>query len=125
MTMAPYWRCSKCSFEGRLIKDAKGKSSTDPRIWGAHGILYRWEFLFKSHVHLKDRLSNPLNATFGCIFCCAEGNGTPIIGGVQNFMAHLQEHKIRPPTGEVLYRIKCVVGRQPKVDEDFDVALTA
>lgn len=117
-----YWKCTKCHFEGRMTKDAQGKSSVDSRIFGSNGVLYRWEFLFKSHVSLKESLTNPLDSTFACLFCCHEGRGNLMFGGVQNFLAHLQEHRSRLPTGAVLYRLKCVIGT-PGVGEDFDIAL--
>ena len=104
--------------------DAKGHKSIDKRVYGESGILYRWEFLFKSHVQLKDALST-MESTFGCIFCCVDGKGTPIFGGVKNFLAHMQEHRERHPAGEVLYRMNCVIGRTPSFEEDFDIALPA
>lgn len=106
-----------------MAKDAKGKKSIDMRVFGSKGLLYRWEFLFKSHVHLKGALPNPLESTFGCVFCCAEGRGTPTFGGVESFLAHLQAHRAQPPSGEVLYRMGCIVGRTPSPDELFDIAL--
>ncbi|MCJ1392001.1 hypothetical protein MMC18_004868 [Xylographa bjoerkii] len=96
-----FWKCKKCHFEGRMMRDARGHKSIDTRVYGANGILYRWEFLFKSHVQLKDALPT-MDSTFGCIFCCVEGKGTPIFGGMNNFLAHMQEHRGRPPTGEVV-----------------------
>jgi hypothetical protein len=123
---ASFWKCKSCHFEGHMTEDAQGRKSIDTRVRSAYGVLYRWEFLFKSHVQLKDALSKPTDATFACIFCCAEGTGTPIFGGVRNFLSHLQEHRARPPiTGEVLYRVGCVIGRTPSPDEAFDIALPA
>ena len=118
-----FWKCTKCHYEGRMAKDANGNKSVDLRPYGYNGLVYRWAFLFKSHVHLKEALPNPLESTFGCVFCCAEGRGTPIYGGVKNFLAHMQEHRERIPVGEVLYRMSCIVGRTPSAEEDFDIAL--
>ena len=121
-----YWKCSKCEFEGRVGTDSKGKKSFDTRVLSADGILYRWEFLFKSHVHVGEKGSggvNPLTSTFGCMFCCAQGKGTPQFGGVQSLMKHLQDHRDRLPTGEVLYRINCVIGRAAEVGEEYDINL--
>lgn len=123
--MSSSWKCTRCHFEGRMTKDANGKKSIDTRVYGANGIIYRWEFLFKCHVHLKDALPNFMDSTFGCVFCCAEGRGTPIFGGVKPFLAHMLEHKARPPSGEVMYRISCVIGRVPGHEEAFDIALPA
>ena len=72
---------------------------------------------------MKNAKPHTVDSTFGCMFCCAEGKGTPIFEGVANLMAHLQEHRVVQPEGEVLYRTNCVVGRSPVPEEDFDVAL--
>lgn len=106
-----------------MSKDADGKKSVDRRIFGSDGLLYRWEFLFKSHVAVKDAFANPLDSTFGCVFCCAEGRSTPLFSGVEAFLKHLQEHRVRLPSGEILYRMGCISGRTPGVGEEFDVAL--
>ena len=120
---ANYWQCSKCKFEGRLVILDRRRKGYDTRVMMSEGVQFRWEFLFKSHFESKDTLPDPLRATFGCIFCCAEGRGTPTFGGIQAFVAHLQEHRDRLPRGEVLYRMNCLVGRRAGQDEDFDVNL--
>ena len=122
-SMNDFWKCTKCNFEGPMTKDAKGKKAYDRRVLTMNGIHYRWEFLFKSHVHLKETMRNPDGSTFGCIFCCAEGRGTPIFGGTQSFTAHLREHLDRLPTGEVLYRINCIFDSSPKQGDEFDICL--
>ena len=120
-----YYKCKKCNFEGQVIEDAKGRRGVDTRVYSAEGIRYRWEFLFKSHVQIKGVVTNVSAQTFGCIFCCAEGRGTPTFGGLQSFMAHLQEHRGRLPTGEVLYRTNCIVGEVASPERDFDINLQA
>ena len=117
-----YWKCKKCEFEGRLMKDGKQKVC-DRTIMNVDGVQFRWEFLFKSHFPAKTNGSNPLASTFGCIFCCAEGKGTPTFGGVQPFIAHVQEHRDQLPEGEVLYRMGCVTGRAFGQDEDLDISI--
>jgi hypothetical protein len=128
MKMSSFWKCTKCSFEGRMHNDARGRKIIDPRVYSTpHGeILYRWQFLFKSHVCLKETLLNPLEASFGCVFCCARGEGTPIFGGAKSFLAHLCEHRAegRLPEGEVLYRVGAVTGRRPSASEEFSVVFT-
>jgi hypothetical protein len=119
----PYWQCSKCKFEGRMVVYDKKRKGFDTRVMMSDGVQFRWEFLFKSHVESKDAMLDPMKASFGCIFCCAEGRGTPTFGGVHSFVAHLQEHRDRLPRGEVLYRMNCLVGRRAGPDEDFDVNL--
>ena len=119
-----YWRCQKCMFEGRMTTERGSRRKTyDTQVHNASGIQWRWLFLFKSHVFLKDILPDPRASTFGCIFCCAMGRGTPIFGGVESLMNHLQQHREVQPTGEVLYRMNCIVGRVADVREDFDINL--
>lgn len=121
-----YWQCKKCSMQGRMVVHDKKRKGYDTKVLVfSEGIQFRWVFLFKSHVETKDASTDPSQATFGCTFCCAEGRGTPIFGGVQTFMNHLQEHRDRPPTGEVLYRMNCIVGRRAELGEDFDINLMA
>lgn len=120
-----YWQCSRCKFEGRLVQIDKKTAGYDRQVMIADGIQVRWEFLFKSHVECRDQNPNPLKSTFGCIFCCAEGRGTPTFGGAQSFMNHLQEHRVRRPVGEVLYRMNARVGEKVPASEDFDINLEA
>ena len=81
--------------------------------------------MFKSHLVQKDALPDPTKSGFGCIFCCAEGKGTPTFEGIQAFMEHLSEHRDPLPIGEVLYRMNCLVGRQAGVEEDFDINIVS
>jgi hypothetical protein len=119
-----YYKCKKCNFEGRAMRNPSGKGiQPDNKVYGSNGILYRWEFLFKSHIEGKGAQSSPLDAQYGCMFCCASGRGTPIFSGVASLMSHLQEHRDVLPRGEIIYRMNAVVGRSPDPDEDFDVAL--
>ena len=119
---AKYYQCKQCKFAGRLIPIDEKTNGFDMRVFKlVQGIQFRWEFMFKSHVRVKDAFSDPTKATFGCIFCCAEGRGTPLFGGIQTFMNHLLVHRERLPTGEVLYRMNCLVGRQAAMTEDFDI----
>ena len=118
---AKFLRCKTCKFEGLLVPANKKQHGLDMRVTSLVGIHFRWEFLFKSHVHAKDVVSDPTKGVFGCMFCCAEGKGTPTFEGVTAFMEHLVEHRSRLPTGEVLYRMNCLVGRQAHMEEDFDI----
>jgi len=121
---AKYWQCKQCKFEGRLVPVNKKRNGYDLRVFKlVEGIQFRWEFMFKSHIAAKDADSNPTKATFGCIFCCSDGQGTPTFDGIQQFMNHLVEHTEHLPTGEVLYRMNCLVGRQAAVEEDFHINL--
>ena len=119
---AKYYQCKQCKFAGRLIPIDKKTNGFDMRVFKlVQGIQFRWEFMFKSHIRVKEVCSEPTKATFGCIFCCAEGKGTPLFGGIQTFMNHLLVHREHLPTGEVLYRMNCLVGRQAAITEDFDI----
>ncbi|KAI4276673.1 MAG: hypothetical protein LQ337_002345 [Flavoplaca oasis] len=118
-----FWQCKFCNFEGRLVQQDKKTSQFDQQIMLADGIQFRWVFLFKSHVECKDASPNPLRSTFGCMFCCAEGRGTPSFTGAQALMDHLQEHRIRVPVGEVLYRMNASVGEEAPVAADWDINL--
>jgi hypothetical protein len=127
VTRIPFWKCTRCHYEMPMIFDrsAKNQKGVDKQVYGSAGILYRREFLFKCHVMLEEALKDPRDSTFGCIFCCAEGRGTPLFGTVKGFLAHMQEHRDseRVPKGEVMYRIGCVVGDPPGHEEVFDIAL--
>ena len=122
---ARFWQCSKCQFEGRLVMLDKKTKAVDRRVLTAEGLQFRWEFLFKSHVEKKDMSSDFLSAAFGCMFCTAEGRGTPTFGGAQMLMAHLQEHREKLPTGEVLYRMNAITGPRAPLEEDFDINIIA
>ena len=122
---ARFWQCTKCKFEGHLLMLDKKTKAVDRRVLTAEGIQFRWDFLFKSHIESKDATSDFLSATFGCMFCTAEGKGTPTFGGAQMLMAHLQEHRAWLPTGEVVYRMNALVGPRARLDEDFDINIVA
>lgn len=124
---AKYWQCRHCKFEGRLVPANGKKSGYDIRVFKlVDGIQFRWEFMFKSHVASKDAADpNPTKATFGCIFCCSEGKRAPTFEGIQSLMNHLREHRENLPTGDVLYRMNCLVGRQAAMGEDFDMNLVS
>ena len=119
-----FWQCRKCKFQGRMVTDEKQNKGYDRRVLVfSEGIQFRWQFLFKSHVETKELSQDPSQGTFGCVFCGAEGRGTPTFGGVQSFLNHLQEHRDRQPSGEILYRMNSIVGRRAELNEDFDINL--
>ena len=122
-----FWQCRQCKFEGRYITPkSKKDSGFDMRIARlTDGIQFRWEFLFKSHIAAPDPITDPSKGTYGCIFCCAEGRGTPTFVGVVAFVKHLVEHRTQLPTGDVLYRMNCLVGGQAKPEEDFDINIVS
>lgn len=140
---ARYWQCRHCKFEGRIVvsdsdsaapkKNKKvgsggigsggdSNSKYDMRVFClVDGIQFRWEFMFKSHLPQKDPLPDPTKSRFACIFCCAEGSRAPTFEGLESFMRHLVEHRDPLPTGDVLYRMNCLVGRRANPEEDFDI----
>ena len=124
--IAKYYQCKQCKFEGRFIPIDKKNGGFDMRVFKlVQGIQFRWEFMFKCHIQVKQACSDPTKATFGCIFCCADGRRTPMFEGIQTFMNHLIKHREHLPTGEVLYRMNCLVGRQASIDENFDINITS
>ena len=79
---AKFWQCKNCRFEGRSVPIDKKRTGYDLRVFRlVEGIQFRWEFMFKSHVMTKDISFDPAKALFGCVFCCAEGRGTPKYSG--------------------------------------------
>ena len=123
-----YWQCSRCKFEGRLISTDGKRKDFDTRLFIAKGVQLRWEFLFKSHIELREANPNYLESSFGCVFCLVEGKGTLTFRGVQAFMAHLQEHRTRnrlPQDEVLLYRMKCKVGWEAGQEEDFGLNIIA
>jgi hypothetical protein len=91
--ISSYWCCEKCNFEGPLYnivntsdekkrKKEKPERIFDPKIRVSQSgmIRYRWAFLARCHVPVKDIVPQNTEAgkdgsfgSFGCIFCCAEG----------------------------------------------------
>ena len=120
---AKYLQCKQCKFEGRLVPLDKRKHGYDMRVFMlVPGIQFRWEFMFKSHIKLSESANgDPTKATFGCVFCCAEGLGTPQFDGITQFMQHLVVHRDPLPVGDVLYRMNCLVGGQAAKEDDFDI----
>lgn len=121
----PFWRCQKCYFEGPMAGTSKATRSFDNNIRRSNGIQYRWVFLAKSHVYVKDipKASNGTLGTFGCIFCCAETRQTPIFGNVKTLLEHLQLHRENVPGAELRDRTRCIVDRVAEPWEDFDINL--
>ena len=140
-----YYKCMTkgCYFEGRAVRrqDSKGKdhADIDRRVFESDGILYRWEFLFRSHLKLEQELNHPVDSPFGCLFCCFADktpsqihhtglrhlyqHGTPIFFGVASFMNHLQSHRSGSYHPEAVRRMNAIVDRCPLAQEDFSIAL--
>lgn len=115
----PFWRCSKCYYEGPMMTISSSSSSSSPgssgskstrktktfdtrvRVHPPTGIRYRWAFLAKSHVSTRRFLAMKTGpdtdgsaGTFGCIFCCAERRtAAPTFGNLASFMGHLLQHR--------------------------------
>ncbi|KAL2005136.1 hypothetical protein VTN00DRAFT_2986 [Thermoascus crustaceus] len=139
----PFWRCSKCYYEGPMMTISSSGSSgsrstrktktfdTRVRVHPPTGIRYRWAFLAKSHVSTRRFLAMKTSSdkdgsagTFGCIFCCAERRtAAPIFGNLASFMEHLLQHRSMSSVEALLERTRCIVGRVAGNDEDFDVNL--
>lgn len=125
----PYWRCSKCMYEGPVRGHESRKTwkfDGQVRTDATTGIRYRWVFLAKSHVPAKrlECATDGSSGPFGCIFCCAMHHGpAPVLGNLASFMEHLvQQHReIRSGFEALLERTRCVVGRVAAISEDFDL----
>lgn len=126
----PYWRCSKCCYEGP-VRGSSARSTwrydNQVRVHEPTGIRYRWVFLAKSHFHCKrvPEKTDGSVGTFGCIFCCIERRGpAPAFGNLASFMEHLLQHRRMAMGMEALLdRTRCIVGRVAGSSEDFDINL--
>ncbi|KAK2759973.1 hypothetical protein FQN54_002709 [Arachnomyces sp. PD_36] len=123
-----FWRCCKCRFDGPMYggsSKASRKFDNQVRV-DISGIRYRWIFLAKSHVPLKQvpNVSDGSGGSFGCIFCCAEWQqDAPVFKDLERFMEHLQRHREQVLSPELIYRTKCIVGRIAADTEDFEINL--
>ena len=135
---APMLKCKKCCFEGPLHPRAPSITSTgrafykkipDGRVYHLYGVSFTWQFLFKSHVGLKQKPkgrnagSDMEDSLFACIFCCAGGRGTPVYKGPEALAWHLRAHcndgdKL---DAELKIRYACIIGRDPEQGEAYDV----
>ena len=138
-------KCKKCSFEGPLTegKATEASPSIAPLIEyafradrspkSAHGVTYNWQFLFKSHIATKtilkkDEVMDPLSQTFGCLFCCAMGNGTVCFEGAPTLCGHIARHHPEgvpagPGERELSLRVLTVIGKAPVPGQDWDIIL--
>ena len=79
-----------------------------------------------SHITTKEFAdANLIKGTFARMFYYADGRSTPSFTVIRSFMNHLGEHRDPLPTGEVLYRMNCLVGRQAAAEGDFDINIIA
>ena len=147
-TKATTIKCKKCSFEGPLGNKTGALSGNgsyashidvepfaDQTPHTAHGVVYRWGFLFKSHVPSKiipkkDESPDPHGSgnVFACVFCCAEGKGTVCFDGAKTLCGHIAKcHPKGVMNGagdrELRMRVNIVVGRRPDKGEGWDIIL--
>jgi len=97
-------------------------------------VLFRWSFLFKSHLPHPSSDVERLR-WYACVFCharidCDEqaGVGPGVYLGEEALMAHIEEAHIgegKWPKGQVKERMGCVVGRPGLVGgaEEWDIFL--
>ena len=119
-TTHSFWKCQKCTFEGPL-RGTKADPLFDNQIYLIGGIRYRWTFLAKSHIHLKGRFDSHTTLPYGCIFCFQENGRTNRYDSLTNLAAHLQGHRLHPPSHEIQRRSKCVFGIEAPVAADWDI----
>lgn len=116
-----YLACSgpKCAFAGhynpKVIWD---------KVWidQAKGLKFRWPFLAKSHVAQK--VVKQDTYAYQCLFCAYLGRPTPVLHGMELYLAHVAaEHRGPPLSDVVLYKCGAVAGREADDAEDFDINL--
>ncbi|GAD92856.1 predicted protein [Paecilomyces variotii No. 5] len=124
----PFWRCSKCSYEGPMaggVTKSTRVYDSRVRIHQDTGIQYRWAFLAKSHVAMRKIPTGTDGSVgiFGCIFCCAERKApSENFGNLSIFMHHLLQHRhVVPGMEALLDRTRCILGRVAHQEEDFDI----
>lgn len=123
-----YSKCRNCCFEGKAVPRAgPGVNNTmwdiDKSVYESDGILYRWEFLFRSHIKQRNPIPHPVDAQFACMFCYADGRGTPVFEGVARLLNHLQSHRTGKLDAKAVEYMKAIVGRSPDISEDFAIAI--
>ncbi|EKG20697.1 hypothetical protein MPH_01961 [Macrophomina phaseolina MS6] len=76
----------------------------------------------KSSVEEHKYLSKP-GYSYGCSFCCAEGRVSSVYGNAETLFRHVAEaHFVAGQlSADAQARTKCVVGRAPAKDEEWDV----
>lgn len=126
------WVCKtpSCHFSGPAVRDAEGKATFDSTILSkSPRVMYRWSFLFKSHVQQKDDDDVERLKWYGCVFCHASADvnaETANFLGEEALMLHIEEAHVgegKWPQGKVLERMGCVVGRPGAVGAEWDIWL--
>jgi len=99
-------KCSKCSFEGPLMQRPRPAASggyspeldfsrsADRTPYTAHGVVYRWAFLFKSHVGCRralrrDQLLDLEAELYACLLCAAAARGLVCFSGARQLCGHV------------------------------------
>ena len=115
------WACPKCSFQGPAYK-LENKWIYDPTVRHSAGVTYKWSFLAKSHVAMKDRSKHGV-FTYRCIFCFLSGISTPDILGIFSFIEHAATHRGQSMTELVLHKTCCINDKVAADKDPFDINL--
>ena len=109
-----FLKCShnKCAFQGHGPKD---------KIWEVNGVLFRRDFLVKSHC--KQKKARNSIYTYQCIFCTLMRQRSPVFQGQDSFISHVSTHRDQPISEAILKRTKCIAGRRAGAEEVFDINL--
>ena len=120
-SMIHVWGCAnrKCAFQTNIFGVLK-HPTFDPRVHeSSSAIRFRWSFLAKSHV-VQPKVVNG-SYSYKCILCCSEGDSTPVFGGIDTLLKHLEIHRDKPVPAVLLHHAGCIMDRFAPDDEDFDL----
>ena len=120
-SMIHVWGCvnKKCAFQCPIFGDPK-HPIFDPRVHkSSSGIRFRWSFLVKSHVAQSRVVGGTYN--YKCILCCSGNDTTPVFGGIDTLLKHLETHRDKPVLSVLLHNAGCVMDRFAPDEEDFDL----
>jgi hypothetical protein len=125
------WVCRAhgCHFDGPVAKDAEGRTVLDGTVMSKSSrVMFRWSFLFKSHLPQMHADDVGRVRWYACVFCHAdvECDGDAAFLGEEALMEHIEEAHVgegRWPEGQVLTRMNAVVGRPGEVGTSWDIWL--
>ena len=133
------WVCrgAGCDFDGPVSNDGSSEGGGAVLDTTIHSrtprVLFRWSFLFKSHLPHPSSDVERLR-WYACVFCHARVDSDDHVGasgvylGEEALLAHIEEAHIgegKWPEGQVKERMGCVVGRPGMVGgaEEWDIFL--
>ncbi|RDW57299.1 hypothetical protein BP5796_12749 [Coleophoma crateriformis] len=115
-----HWACKACKFRSRAPNE---DALPNLIIFNQkYGIRYRWLFLAKSHRGTESSCDMIENYKYGCIFCAAQGQKSPVHDKLDHLMVHIiSKHKSHMMPLETRKKTKCIVGNVANREEDWDI----